>query len=51
LAISPSTRAGTKAGATFNHYSLLRTTEQLLGITTYLGNASAAASMRRDFNL
>jgi hypothetical protein len=51
LAISPSTPAGTKAGATFNHYSLLRTTEQLLGISTYLGNAATAASMRRDFNL
>ncbi len=51
LAISPSTPSGTKASATFNHYSLLRTTEQLLGITTYLGNASTAASMRRDFNL
>jgi hypothetical protein len=51
LVISPSTPAGTTAGATFNHYSLLRTTEQLLGITTYLGNAATAASMRRDFNL
>lgn len=51
LVISPSTPAGTKAGTAFNHYSLLRTTEQLLGITTYLGKASAAASMRRDFNL
>jgi phosphatidylinositol-3-phosphatase len=51
LVISPSTPAGTKAGTTFNHYSLLRTTEELLGITTYLGNASTAASMRHDFNL
>ena len=51
LVISPTTAAGTKAGATFNHYSLLRTTEQLLGITTYLGNAATAASMRHDFNL
>jgi phosphatidylinositol-3-phosphatase len=51
VAISPSTLPGTKAGTTFNHYSLLRTSEQLLGITTYLGNASTAASMRRDFNL
>jgi hypothetical protein len=51
LVISPSTPAGTKAGTRFNHYSLLRTTEELLGITTYLGNASTAASMRQDFNL
>jgi phosphatidylinositol-3-phosphatase len=51
LVISPSTPAGTKAGTSFNHYSMLRTTEQLLGITTYLGNASTAASMRHDFNL
>ena len=51
LVISPSTPAGTKAGTTFNHYSLLRTTEQLLGITTYLGHASTAAGMRQGFNL
>jgi hypothetical protein len=51
LVISPTTAAGTKASATFNHYSLLRTTEQSLGITTYLGNAATAASMRHDFNL
>jgi hypothetical protein len=51
LMISPSTPAGTKAGTRFNHYSLLRTTEELLGITTYLGNASTAASMRQDLNL
>ena len=51
LVISPSTPAGTKAGTRFNHYSLLRTTEELLGITTYLGNASTAASMRHDFDL
>jgi hypothetical protein len=51
LVISPSIPAGTNAGTRFNHYSLLRTTEELLGITTYLGNAATAASMRHDFNL
>jgi phosphatidylinositol-3-phosphatase len=51
LVVSPTTPAGTKVAATFNHYSLLRTTEELVGLTTYLGKAATAASMRHDFNL
>jgi hypothetical protein len=37
----------------FNHYALLRTTEQLLGIKTYLGHARDASSrsMRPAFHL
>jgi hypothetical protein len=33
---------------TVDHYSLLRTTEEMLGITTHLGKAATAPSMRAD---
>jgi hypothetical protein len=36
---------------TFNHYSLLRSTEEMLGIGTFLGGAASATSMRSAFNL
>jgi phosphatidylinositol-3-phosphatase len=49
--VSPSVIPGTKAGARFDHYSLLRTTEEMLGIGEYLGLAAKARSMRRAFNL
>jgi hypothetical protein len=51
LVMSPSTRPGTRSGTRFDHYALLRTTEQLLGLTTYLGKAATAPSMRDAFNL
>jgi phosphatidylinositol-3-phosphatase len=51
IVISPSTPAGTRSGAAFDHYSMLRTTEELLGITSYLGNAAKATSMRTAFHL
>lgn len=51
VAIAPSVRPGTRSGTLFNHYSLLRTTEEMLGLTTYLGRARHAASMRGAFNL
>jgi hypothetical protein len=38
------------SGAAFTHYSLLRTTEDLLGVPA-LGNARAAVSMAAAFNL
>jgi hypothetical protein len=44
LVVSPSTRPGTRSGLLFNHYALLRTTEELLGITTYLGHARDAST-------
>jgi phospholipase C len=50
IVISPSTKPGTKSGRLFNHYSLLRTTEQLLGRPA-LGDARRANSMRRAFGL
>ena len=49
--VSPYTQAGTRSDALFNHYSLLRTTEELLGIDTFLGRAARASSMRTAFNL
>ena len=50
LVLSEWTPAGTRSGVRFDHYSLLRTTEELLGVPP-LGNARHAASMRRAFHL
>jgi phospholipase C len=50
IVISPSTPRGTRSPAMFNHYSLLRTTEQLLGLPP-LGRAAGAPSMLRSFAL
>jgi phosphatidylinositol-3-phosphatase len=50
LAISPYTGGGTQAIDPYDHYSLLRTTEELLGLDT-LGKATDASSMRSVFNL
>lgn len=51
LVLAPSVPRGIKVGTTFNHYSMLRTTEELLGIGRYVGNAANASSMRRGFHL
>ena len=53
LVVSPSTPRGTRSAVLFNHYALLKTTEQLLGITAYLGHARDASSrsMRSAFHL
>ena len=53
IVVSPSTPRGTRSARLFNHYALLRTTEQLLGITTFLGHARDATSrgMRAAFHL
>ncbi len=50
IVVSPSTKPGTTSHKLFNHYSLLRTTEQLLGLSP-LGNARSAHSMRKAFGL
>jgi len=49
--VARSTPKGTKSGTLFNHYSLLRTTEDMLGITAHPGNAGSASnpSMRSAF--
>ena len=53
IVITPTTAAGTRSGSAFNHYSLLKTTEQMLGLTTFIGHAGDAgtASMRADFHM
>lgn len=48
---SPSTLPGTVSSTRFTHYSLLRTTEEMLGLSTFLGNADGATSMRGAFKL
>jgi phosphatidylinositol-3-phosphatase len=50
IVISPSTPAGSTSATLFNHYSLLATTEQLLGLPE-LGQASGASTMIAAFNL
>jgi hypothetical protein len=50
IVISPSTVPGTRSHTLFSHYSLLRTTEELLRLPL-LGRAAAAKSMVSDFNL
>jgi hypothetical protein len=49
--VSPSTPKGARSGTAFTHYSLLRTTEELLGLSPYLGAAASASSMRAAFGL
>ncbi len=46
---APSVVPGTISAATFNHYSMLRTTEEMLSLG-FVGNAATAASMRGPFN-
>jgi phospholipase C len=50
LVISPSTKAGTRSGTLFSHYSLLGTAEQLLALPK-LGLAASSATMTKAFNL
>jgi phosphatidylinositol-3-phosphatase len=50
IVVGPSTAAGTNSSALFSHYSLLRTTEQLLGVAA-LGEAASAPSMLSAFGL
>ena len=48
--VSPTTPAGTTSGTYFSHYSLLATTEGLLGLPK-LASASSATSMTAAFHL
>ena len=50
IVISPSTKPGTRSAKLFNHYSLLRTAEQLLGLPL-LGRAASSPSMAPAFGL
>lgn len=50
IVISPSTPAGSTSSTLFNHYSLLGTTEELLGLSK-LGLAASNTTMTAAFNL
>jgi phosphatidylinositol-3-phosphatase len=50
IVVAPSTPAGTKDGTRYDHYSMLGTTEAMLGLPA-LGNAASAPSMRAGFGL
>jgi phosphatidylinositol-3-phosphatase len=50
LVMSPSTAPGTQDATPYTHYSLLRTTEEILGLPL-LANAATATSMRAGFGL
>lgn len=51
IVVAPSTPVGTRSTARLDHYSLLRTTEEMLSLKPLLGNAARAASMRAVFHL
>jgi hypothetical protein len=51
LVLARSVKPRTTSDTPFDHYSMLRTTEELLGIKTFLGSAASAKSMRGAFNL
>jgi hypothetical protein len=51
LVVSPSVRPGRRSAAAFTHYSLLRTTEDLLGLRRHLARAASAPSMATAFGL
>jgi len=50
VVMSPTTPSGTVASQPFSHYSLLRTTEEILGLPL-LGQAVSAPSMRAAFGI
>jgi phosphatidylinositol-3-phosphatase len=51
IVVAPSTLGGLTSGTAFNHYSMLRTTEEMLGTSAFLGKAATATSMRSAFHL
>jgi hypothetical protein len=50
LVLAPSVVPGATVSTRFDHYSMLRATQEMLGLTPLLGNASTAADMRAAFN-
>jgi phospholipase C len=51
IVVAPTTPRGRRAGLVLTHYSLLRTTEDLLGVRVHLGAAASAPGMRTAFHL
>jgi hypothetical protein len=49
--VAPSVVPGTVVTGAYSHYSLLRATEEMLGITNLLLNARTAPSLRQPLNL
>ena len=49
--ITPSVTPGTEVAQPFDHYSLLKTTEEMLGLDSFLGEANKATSMRSSFHM
>jgi phosphatidylinositol-3-phosphatase len=50
LVVAPPVHPGARSATAYTHYSLLRTTEEMLGLGL-LGNAASATSMRAAFGL
>lgn len=51
IVVAPSVVPATVVTGAYNHYSLLRATEEMLGITNFLLNARTAPSLRQPLNL
>jgi hypothetical protein len=49
--MGPAVPAGLQVSTRLTHYSMLRTTEALLGLKTFLGDAATATAMRQPFHL
>ena len=49
--VAPSVAPGTRSSQQFDHYSLLRTTEDMLGLHPLLGRAATASDMSAAFHL
>ena len=50
IVISPTTAPGSVSAVSVDHYALLRTTEEMLGISSHLGRAATAPSLRAAFH-
>jgi phospholipase C len=51
IVMAPSIAPGTVVSGTFNHYSMLRTTEEMLALSGHVGSAATATSMRSALGL
>jgi hypothetical protein len=51
IVASATTPPGTKVTNRMDHYAILRTTEAMLGIGTFLGRAATAPDLRSAFGL
>jgi hypothetical protein len=51
IAVAPTIPSGAVVSARVDHYAMLRTTEEMLGVTDFLGEAARAPSMRAALGL